>query len=182
MSSDQELWQRSPLSDVLQGVWSDGEVNRCGGDFRFLRLTVHDELTVPAQVFGQQGALHVTAEGVLNVDKDAVVGLVQHFVAFGVQRKLKRDLCFACWDFSCLGYLDVAADQLDGLDRVVESLEDANALGAQLQVHQALHAQRDAVMLQRLFTHQQDDTCHHFPFMINFVRSFQSYIQSDAHL
>lgn len=26
---------------------------------------MHNELTVPAQVFGQQGALHVTAQGVL---------------------------------------------------------------------------------------------------------------------
>ena len=48
------------------------------------------------------------------------------------------------------------------LDRVVESLEDADALGTQLQVHQPLHVQRDAMVLQRLFTHQQDDTGHHF--------------------
>lgn len=46
------------------------------------------------------------------------------------------------------------------LDRVVEGLEDADALGAELQVHQALHAQEDAMVLQRLFTHQHDDTSH----------------------
>lgn len=51
----------------------------------------------------------------LNVDEDTVVGLVQHFVAFCVQRELKGDLGLACRDFSCLGHLDVTADQLDGL-------------------------------------------------------------------
>lgn len=46
------------------------------------------------------------------------------------------------------------------LDRVVEGLEDANTLGAQLQVHQALHAQEDAVMLQRVLRRQHNDACH----------------------
>lgn len=46
------------------------------------------------------------------------------------------------------------------LDRVVEGLEDANTLGAQLQVHQALHAQEDAVMLQRVLRHQHNDAGH----------------------
>lgn len=129
-----------------------------------------DELTVPAQVFGQQRALHVTAEGVLrrqrdqvtdrklnldvmnqccqqreaatvqqllscyvsehhvffcpsasfthlNVDEDAVVRLVQHFVALDVEGELEGDLSLACWDFSCFGHLDVAADELDGLQQ-----------------------------------------------------------------
>lgn len=182
MTSDEKLWQRSPLAGVLQGVWSDGEVDRRGDDFRFLRLTVNDELTVPAQVFGQQRAFHVAAEGVLDVDEHAVVRLVQDFVAFCVQGELKGDLRFTSRDFSCFGHLDVTADQLDGLDRVVESLEDADALGAQLQGHHSLHAQQDAVMLQRLFTYQQDDAGHHFPFMVNFVGSFQSNIQRNAHV
>lgn len=51
----------------------------------------------------------------LNVDEDAVVRLVQHFAALCVQGELEGDLSLACWDFSCLGHLDVAADQLDGL-------------------------------------------------------------------
>lgn len=51
----------------------------------------------------------------LNVDKNTMVGLIEHFVALGVQRELKGDLGFACWDFPRLGHLDVAADQLDGL-------------------------------------------------------------------
>lgn len=46
------------------------------------------------------------------------------------------------------------------LDGVVEGLEDADALGAQLQVHQPLHAQEDAVVLQRLLTRQHDDAGH----------------------
>lgn len=49
---------------------------------------------------------------------------------------------------------------IDHLDRVVESLEDADALGAQLQVHQPFHGQKDAVVLQRLLTDQHDDTSH----------------------
>lgn len=51
----------------------------------------------------------------LNVDKDTMVGFIEHFVAFGIQREFKRDLGLAWWNFSCLGYLNVAADQLDGL-------------------------------------------------------------------
>lgn len=56
----------------------------------------------------------------LNVDKDAVVGFIEHFVAFGIQRELKRDLGLACWNFSCLGHLDVTADQLDGLQTALD--------------------------------------------------------------
>lgn len=56
----------------------------------------------------------------LNVDEDTVVGLVQNFVAFCVQRKLKGDLSFACRDFSRLGHLDITADQLDGLQHTQE--------------------------------------------------------------
>lgn len=48
------------------------------------------------------------------------------------------------------------------LDGVVESFKDADTLGAELQVDQALHAQRDAMMVQRLPTHQHDDAWHHF--------------------
>lgn len=59
----------------------------------------------------------------LNVDKDAVVGFVEHFVAFGIQRELKGDLGFARWNLSCLGYLDVAADQLDGLQQEAGALD-----------------------------------------------------------
>lgn len=51
----------------------------------------------------------------LNVDKDTMVGFVEHFVAFAIQRELKWDLGLAWGNFSCLGYLDVTADQLDGL-------------------------------------------------------------------
>lgn len=47
-----------------------------------------------------------------------MVGLIQHFVAFCVQRELKRDFGLAPWDLSCLGHLDVAADQLDGLQHI----------------------------------------------------------------
>lgn len=54
----------------------------------------------------------------LNVDKDAVVGLIQHFVAFCLQRDLKGDLRLASWDLSCFGHLNVTADQLDGLQNV----------------------------------------------------------------
>lgn len=46
------------------------------------------------------------------------------------------------------------------LDRVVEGLEDANTLGAQLQVHQPLHTQEDAMVLQRLLGHQRNDAGH----------------------
>lgn len=48
------------------------------------------------------------------------------------------------------------------LDRVVEGLEDADALGAQLQVDQPLHVEGDAVVLHGLLTHQQDDAGHRF--------------------
>lgn len=51
----------------------------------------------------------------LDVDEDAVVGLVQNFVSFGAQRELEGDLRLPCWDLSCFGHLDVTADQLDGL-------------------------------------------------------------------
>lgn len=51
----------------------------------------------------------------LNVDKDTMVGFIEHFVAFGIQREFKRDLGLARGNFSCLGYLNAAADQLDGL-------------------------------------------------------------------
>ena len=54
----------------------------------------------------------------LNVDKDAVVRLIQHFVAFCLQRELKGDLSLASWDLSCLSHLNVTADQLDGLQHV----------------------------------------------------------------
>lgn len=54
----------------------------------------------------------------LNVDKDSVVGLVQHFVAFGVQRELKGNLSLSSRDFSSLGHFNVTADQLDGLQHV----------------------------------------------------------------
>lgn len=56
----------------------------------------------------------------LNVDEDTVVGLVQNFVAFRVQRKLKGDLSLSCWNFSCLGHLDITANQLDGLQHMQE--------------------------------------------------------------
>lgn len=165
----------------------------------------------------------------LNVDKDTMIRLVKDFVALCGQGELKGNLSLACWDFSCFGHLNVAADQLDRLwhgagmlgsywsqhntvsrylrhrvtgflwtnnltwtsainnfpkaffplytfvrcalnvcceyfivhlDRVVEGLEDADALGAELQVYQALHAQEDSMVLQRLLTHQHDDTSH----------------------
>lgn len=48
------------------------------------------------------------------------------------------------------------------LDRVVEGLKDAHALGAQLQVDDALHGQRDAVVLHGLLTRQHDDSSHRF--------------------
>lgn len=60
----------------------------------------------------------------LNINKDTVVGLVQHFVAFCMQRELKRDLGLASWDLSCLGHLDVAADQLDWLQHVTGMSND----------------------------------------------------------
>lgn len=46
----------------------------------------------------------------LNVNKHAMVGFVEHFVAFGVQRELKWDLGLARWNLSCLGHLNVTAD------------------------------------------------------------------------
>lgn len=46
----------------------------------------------------------------LNVNKDAMVGFKEHFVAFGVQRELKWDLGLAWWNFTCLGHLNVTAD------------------------------------------------------------------------
>ena len=52
----------------------------------------------------------------LDVDKDTVVGLIQHFVAFSVQRELEGDLSLSCWNLSCFGHLDVTADELDGLN------------------------------------------------------------------
>lgn len=124
----------------------------------------------------------------LDVDKDPVVRLVQHLVALCVERELERDLGLPCWDLPCLGHFNVVANQLDRLqlveetvfmtrfnltlhsvfgkesasylDRIVEGLKDADTLGAQLQVHQALHAQEDAVMLQRLLRHEHNDTGH----------------------
>lgn len=47
-----------------------------------------------------------------------MVGLIQNFVAFCEQRELKGDLSFTSGDFSSLGNLDVAADQLDGLQNI----------------------------------------------------------------
>lgn len=61
----------------------------------------------------------------LNVDKDAMVGFIEHFVAFGIQRELKWDLGLAWWNFSCLGYLNVTADQLDGLQHEAGVLDQA---------------------------------------------------------
>lgn len=57
------------------------------------------------------------------------------------------------------------------LYRVVKGLEDADTLGAQLQVHQALHAQEDAVMLQCLLRHQYDDTGHCLLHTVNVMTS-----------
>lgn len=59
----------------------------------------------------------------LNVNKDTMVGFVEHFVALGVQRELKWDLGLARWNFSCLGHLNVTADQLDGLQHGAEVLD-----------------------------------------------------------
>lgn len=53
----------------------------------------------------------------LDVDEDPVVRLVKHLVPLCVERKLEGDLGLACWDLSCLGHLDVVANQLDGLRR-----------------------------------------------------------------
>lgn len=85
----------SHLSDILHGVWSDAEVDRRGVHFSALRLemkppgkdtsadyqrvrvfadfthlTMYDELTVLTQILGQQGALQITAEGVLRSKED----------------------------------------------------------------------------------------------------------------
>lgn len=38
----------------------------------FTHLAVHDEFAAPAQIFGQQGALHVTAEGVLRSEQEGL--------------------------------------------------------------------------------------------------------------
>ena len=51
----------------------------------------------------------------LDVDEDTVVGLIQHFVAFGLQGELKGDLSLPSWDLPCFGHLHVTADQRDGL-------------------------------------------------------------------
>lgn len=48
------------------------------------------------------------------------------------------------------------------LDRVVESFKNTNALGAQLQVHQPFHAQKDAMMLHSFLTHHHNDPRHCF--------------------
>lgn len=53
----------------------------------------------------------------LDVDKDAMISLKQHFVALGLQRELKRDLCLACWDFTCPHHFNVTAYQLDRLQQ-----------------------------------------------------------------
>ena len=44
------------------------------------------------------------------------------------------------------------------LDRVVEGLEDAHALRAELEVYHALHGERDALVLDRLFAGQHYHT------------------------
>lgn len=51
----------------------------------------------------------------LYVDEDAVVRLVQDFVAFGLQWKLKRDLGSSRGKFSWFHHLHVAGHQLNGL-------------------------------------------------------------------
>lgn len=51
----------------------------------------------------------------LNVDKHAMVGLVQNFVPLHVQRKFKRNLGLAAGELPGLHHLDGAVDDLDGL-------------------------------------------------------------------
>lgn len=46
----------------------------------------------------------------LNVDEDAVVGFVQHFVALDIERKLKGDFGLATWDLPWFHHLNVAGD------------------------------------------------------------------------
>lgn len=48
------------------------------------------------------------------------------------------------------------------LNRVVESFKNTNTLGAQLQVNQPFHAQKDAMMLHSFLTHHHNDPRNYF--------------------
>lgn len=51
----------------------------------------------------------------LDVDKHAVVGLVQNFVPLHVQREFKGNFGFAAGELSWLHHFNGAVDNLDGL-------------------------------------------------------------------
>lgn len=51
----------------------------------------------------------------LNVDKNAMVGLIQHFVALCVQGELKGNLCLASRHLALLYHFNVARNKLNGL-------------------------------------------------------------------
>lgn len=76
---------------------------------------MNDEFTGLGQVLGQQGPPHVTAQGVLNVDKHAMVSLVQDLAAFHKQWKLKGNLSLATGNLSWLQHVYGAVDNLDWL-------------------------------------------------------------------
>lgn len=62
----------------------------------------------------------------LNVDKHAVVSLIQNLVPLHVQRKLKRNLCFAGGEFPWLHHFEGAVDDLDRLQRKTSSAHNTH--------------------------------------------------------
>lgn len=54
-------------------------------------------------------------EAHLDVDKHAMIGLIQNFVTLHMQRKFKRNFCFATGKFSWLHHFNGAVDNLDRL-------------------------------------------------------------------
>lgn len=69
----------------------------------------------------------------LNVDKDAVVRLIELATLLGPQRQLKRQLGLAGRQLAGLGNLHRHLDELHRLDGVVKRLKQTHVLRAELQ-------------------------------------------------
>lgn len=63
----------------------------------------------------------------LDVDKHAMVGLIQHPAAPGMQRELEGDLRLAAGELPRLQHVDGAAEDLDGLSTQVVSQHERSA-------------------------------------------------------
>jgi len=110
-------------------------------------LVLNDKLDRLLEVAsGDERALHVSTDRVLDVDKDAVVGLVQRVAVLALERDLERHLGRPRGQLAVWGDLKLRVDELHRLERVVERLKHAHALGAQLQVDRPLDREHDPAM------------------------------------